>query len=221
VAPRVDSFVRVIVLSLLPSVFLLAQTPSPDPGAQPPPASTPTSGPSSAQWKDLSVKQKLRYDWRHLFDTENMVYAGIGAAVDQWRDRPSEWGQGWGAYGDRYASHIGYYIVQRSVMFPVEALDHEDTRYHRSTRTSLKGRVGDALLHTIWRPSDSGEMMPAYSEFLGDYSAAAISRLWWPSHYHTGSSIFVAGSDTILVDAGINVLREFTPDIKRRLHLSH
>jgi hypothetical protein len=31
----------------------------------------------------------------------------------------------------------------------------------------------------------------------------------------------VAGSDTILVDAGINVLREFTPDLKRALHRKH
>ena len=64
-------------------------------------------------------------------------------------------------------------------------------------------------------------MMPAYSEFLGDYSAAAVSRMWWPSQYHTGLAIFIAGSDTILVDAGINVFREFKPDIKRWLHLGH
>jgi hypothetical protein len=58
-------------------------------------------------------------------------------------------------------------------------------------------------------------MMPAYSEFLGDYGAAAVSRLWWPAHYRTGSAIFIAGSDTILIDAGINVFHEFSPDIKK------
>jgi len=60
--------------------------------------------------------------------------------------------------------------------------------------------------------------MPAYSEFLGDYGAAAISRMWWPDNYHKGSSIFIAGSDTILIDAGINVIHEFAPDVKRHLH---
>jgi hypothetical protein len=163
----------------------------------------------------------LEYDGRHLFDVDNVVYAGIGAAFDQLRDRPSEWGEGWGPFGERYASHIGYYLIQRSIMFPVQAIDHEDTRYFRSKRTSFQARIGDAFLHTIWRHSDSGGMMPAYSEFLGDYGAAAVSRMWWPQHYHTGSSIFIAGSDTILVDAGINVLHEFAPDIKRWLHLGH
>ena len=76
----------------------------------------------------------------------------------------------------------------------------------------------DAFLHTIWRHDDSGGMMPAYSEFLGDYGAAAVSRMWWPQRFHNGHAIFFAGSDTILIDAGINVMHEFAPDMKRWLH---
>jgi hypothetical protein len=196
-----------------------ASAPAQPIGGAPVPANQ-DEGPNSAGWKGLSVKEKLSYDWRHLFDVDNVVFAAMGAGIDQARDRP-EWGEGWGPYGQRFGSHIGYYIVQRSVFFPVQAIDHEDTRYFRSTRTSLKGRLGDAFLHTVWRHNDSGGMMPAYSEFLGDYAAAAVSRQWWPRKYHNGEAIFIAGSNTILVDAGINVLHEFTPDIKRWLHLSH
>jgi hypothetical protein len=209
---------RALLLAAVFSGIALAQQ-QPDTAAQTPPEaqspSTATSGPQSQQWKALSVADKLRYDGRHLFDVDNLVFAAIGASFDQWRDRPSEWGEGWGPLGERYASHVGQYVIQRSIMFPVQAIDHEDTRYFRSSRTSYKGRIGDAFLHTIWRHSDDGGMMPAYSEFLGDYGAAAVSRLWWPAHYRTGSSIFIAGSDTILIDAGINVFHEFSPDIKR------
>jgi hypothetical protein len=199
-------------------------TPAPAPTSNAMPAPAPShakEGPKSPEWKSLSAGEKLRYDWRHLFDVENLVFAGIGASFDQLRNRPGQWGQGWGPFGERYASHVGYYVIQRSIMFPVEALDHEDTRYFRSTRTSYQGRLADAFLHTIWRHSDSGHMMPAYSEFVGDYGAAAISRMWWPDSYHKASSILVAGSDTILVDAGINIFDEFKPDIKRWLHLNH
>jgi hypothetical protein len=219
---------RAVVLMLAVSGLLPAQQPAAQqPGpADPPDAASPapataTSGPQSPQWKNLSVKEKLRYDWRHLFDPDNVIYAGIGAGFDQARERPGEWGEGWGSFAERYASHLGQYAIQRSIMFPIEAIDHEDTRYARSRRTSYKGRLGDAFLHTIWRHNDSGGMMPAYSEFLGDYGAASVSRLWWPQHYHTGSAIFFAGSDTILVDAGINVFHEFSPDLKRWLHLGH
>jgi hypothetical protein len=208
--------VRALMLTLTISGVMLAQQPSP---TSPDGQSAAASGPQSPQWRGLSVGEKLRYDARHLFDIDNLVYAGIGVAFDQWRDRPGQWGEGGGALAERYASHLGQYMIQRSIMFPVQAIDHEDTRYFRSRRTGIRGRVGDAVLHTIWRHDDSGGMMPAYSEFLGDYGAAALSRMWWPQRFHTGSAIFVAGSDTVLVDAGINVLREFTPDIKRRLHL--
>lgn len=210
---------------------LLAQNAPPDsaPPAQPttpPPApdngppKTAAHGPSSPQWVGLTVKEKLSYDWSHLFDPENIVFAGVGASFDQLRNRPSEWGQGWGPFGERFGSHIGYYVIQRSIMFPVQAIDHEDTRYFPSTHKSIPARIGDAVLHTVWRHADDGGMMPAFSEIMGDYGAAAVSRMWWPDHYHTASSILIAGSDTILVDAGINIFREFKPDIKRWMHLS-
>ena len=218
--------VRPFILALATAGLVLAQQADTNAPADPTPSTAPApnpshakSGPDSSGWKALTVKEKLVYDWRHLFEFDNVVFAGIGAAFDQARNRPSEWGQGWGAYAERYGSHLGQYAVQRSIMFPVQAIDHEDTRYFRSTRTTYQGRLGDAFLHTIWRHDDGGGMMPAYSEFFGDYGAAAVSRLWWPRHYRTGSSIFVAGSDTILIDAGINVFHEFTPDMKRWLHL--
>lgn len=213
---------RVIVYLLGVSLILAAQDESGRPQPGTPAASidsAPTAGPQSPGWKGLTVKEKLRYDWRHLFDPENIVFAGIGAGLDQWRDRPGQWGQGWGPYFGRYGSHLAQYAVQRSIMFPVQAIDHEDTRYFSSTRSSYKGRLGDAFLHTVWRHSDKGGMMPAYSEFLGDYGASAVSRMWWPSQYRNGSSIFLAGTNTLLIDAGINVYREFKPDLKRWLHI--
>jgi hypothetical protein len=188
-------------------------------GAAAPADNAAQAGYAGPQWSRLGVKEKLRYDWRHLFDTSNVVFAGIGASFDQLRDRPGQWGEGWGPFAGRYASHLGQYAIQRSIMFPVQAIEHEDTRYFPSRRRSYRGRIGDAFLHTIWRRDDDGQMMPAYSEFLGDYGAAAVSRLWWPEKYHTRSAVFIAGSDTVLIDAGINVYREFKPELKRLLRL--
>jgi hypothetical protein len=210
-----------LLLAFLGSSPVTAQSSSGS-DATPSAPSDAVSGPESPQWARLSMKDKLRYDAHQFFaGYDNFIYAGLGAAVDQARNRPSEWGQGWGAYAERYGSHVGQYAIQRSIRYPVQALDHEDPRYFRSKRTSYPGRFGDAFLHTIWLHSDSGEMMPAYSEFFGDYGAAAISRAWWPRRFHHGSAIFIAGSDTILIDAGINVLHEFAPDVKRFLGFRH
>jgi len=117
--------------------------------AQQPVPSSPAAGPQSPQWQKLSVKEKLRYDWRHLFDVDNVAFAGIGASFDQWRDRPGEWREGWGPFAGRYASHLGQYAVQRSIMFPVQAMDGEDTRYFRSAGPAAK----DALATSFCTPS--------------------------------------------------------------------
>jgi hypothetical protein len=205
---------RAWLITLAASGIVLAQQEQPpqQPGQL-------ASDQKQAEWQAMTVKEKLHYDVRHLFDIDNIIFAGIGAAFDQARDRPGQWGQGWGAYSERYASHLGQYFIQRGIMSPVRAIDHEDTRYFRSRHTNLGARASDAFLHTVWRHSDDGGMMPAYSEFFGDYGAAAISRMWWPEQYHKGSSIFIAGSDTILIDGAINLYHEFTPDIKRWLHM--
>ncbi len=207
--------VQPLLLTMALSNFALAQAPG---SSALPAGSKPSSGPSSAQWRRLSVKEKLRYDARHLLDPDNIAFAGLGAGFDQLRERPGQWGDGASAFGERFGSHLGQYVVQRSIMFPVQAIDHEDTRYFHSTSTGYKRRFRDAVLQTIWRRNDSGGRMPAYSEFLGDYGAAAVSRTWWPPQYHNGLAIFIAGSDTIMIDAGINVLHEFWPDLKRWLH---
>ena len=204
------------MLAFTAASLLLAQEPAPPSAAG---SGVPTIGPHSPQWEALSVKEKLRYDAHHFFDAENIVFAGMGAGLDQLRERPEEWEEGWGSFAQRYASHLGQYAIQRSIMFSVQAVNGEDARYFRSSRTSIKGRLADAFLHTVWRHDDQGGMMPAFSEFLGDYGAAAISRSWWPERFHNGRAIFLAGSDTILIDCGVNVFREFAPDVKRRLHL--
>jgi hypothetical protein len=167
----------------------------------------------------MTVKEKLDYDARHVLDPENLLYGGLGAAIDQWRDRPSQWGQGWEAYGDRYASHFTQYLTQRAIMFPVQAIDHENPQYIRSEHRNYGARIGDAFLHTIWRRDDFGRMRPAYGEIFGDYGAAAVSRFWWPDQYHTASAVLIAGSDTVLIDGAINALHEFTPDLKRWFHV--
>ena len=62
-----------LMLALMVSCFMMAQQPSP---SAPDAGSSQTSGPQSPQWRGLSVKEKLRYDARHLFDVDNVVYAG-------------------------------------------------------------------------------------------------------------------------------------------------
>jgi hypothetical protein len=88
--------VRTLLMAVTVSGVMLAQESSPNTSTTQP---AQTSGPESPEWQALSVKEKLSYDWRHLFDVDNVVYAGIGASFDQLRDRPGACGEGWAHLG--------------------------------------------------------------------------------------------------------------------------
>jgi hypothetical protein len=59
----------IVAVSLTAGLLLAQQQPGQIAGQPPDPnSSSATSGPQSPQWKGLTVKEKLRYDWVHLFD---------------------------------------------------------------------------------------------------------------------------------------------------------
>ena len=52
----------------------------------------------------LTVKQKFKTGAEDAFDTYSIPLAGIVAAISQAKNDDPAWGQGWGAFGKRYAA---------------------------------------------------------------------------------------------------------------------
>jgi hypothetical protein len=173
--------------------------------------------PTSVTPPPMTVGQKFRYRLKHSFDLEHIARCVAGAALDQARDHPSDWGRGWDSFGVRVTSHLGQHLIREQIMFGVEALDHETPGHIRSSRTGFTNRLKDAVKYTFVSSSDSGRMMPAYSRFVGAYGAGYISRAWYPPEFHTVSSGFYTGTESLGIDVGMNVLREFYPDIKKKI----
>src|SRR5215813_10647575 len=136
----------------------------------------------------MTVKEKFTYHFKQSVDPWGVARGAAGAALDQWRDHPGGWGQGWDMYGVRVASHFGQNFIKHQMLFGVQALDHENPLHLRSTRQGFKNRVFDAVRYTFTSNSDSGELMPAYSRFVAAYGSAYISRSWYPASYHTFSA---------------------------------
>jgi hypothetical protein len=166
----------------------------------------------------MTVEQKFTYHLKQSVDPLVLGREALGAAFDQWRDHPGDWAQGWDMYGVRVASHFGQNFIKRQILFGVQALDHETPGHLRSTRQGFKNRVVDAVRYTFISNSDSGKPMPAYSRLIAAYGAAYISRTWYPSSYHTFAAGLSAGSVSLGIDVGMNLLREFGPDIKKKFH---
>ena len=166
---------------------------------------------SSTDRHSLTEGQKYRLALARTFDPAEILRLSLSAGIDHWRNYPSEWGQGWDAFGVRVASALGQQLVREQLEFGVGVIDHEDPRHQRSGLNGVWPRARYAVVHTFVSRSDSGTNMPAYSRFIGDYGAGFISRQWYPDRFHTVGQGLEAGTISLGIDVGMNLLREFLP----------
>jgi hypothetical protein len=171
-------------------------------------------------------KQAVRLTFGERFDLyshsilnpDSLVGPAMGAAINQARDEPPEWGQGADAFGKRFASGYGQLLINRTIRFGVAALDHEDPRFRRSDEAGFWRRFKSAALQTVVVRTDSGRQIPAFSRFAGAYGAAFIANEWYPPDRSTPGHALKMGSIALSTTTGWNVFREFWPDIKQHLH---
>jgi len=156
-----------------------------------------------------------RHFLKHTFGAEGVIMSGVGAAVTQATDTPHEWGQGAAGFARRFASGFGKHIVDNSIKYPVAKLLHEEFGYRPSNKQGFKPRLKYALLSTIiTRKTTTEQKTVAVGEISGAVGSGLISRLWQPKSVATIGHGFASAGITLGVDAGLNVVREFWPEIR-------
>ncbi len=149
--------------------------------------------------------------------TSKAAIAGAvaGASIQQAQNGPREWGPGWAGFAKRLGSSFAKNGVKSAIKLTVGTIRHEELSYRPSGKEGFKPRLEYALLSTvITRKTTTGQKTFASGEVSGAVGAGFISRLWQPVRLHTvGSGIGSAGI-SLGFDAGLNVTREFWPEIR-------
>jgi hypothetical protein len=166
----------------------------------------------------LTVGQKFRIATASTFDWAVWPFNGALAAIAQAKNEPESWGQGWGAYGKRYGASfadnsIGTFMT--TAIWP--SMLHEDPRYYRMAEGPISHRIYYGLNRLFVTRTDSGATRFNYSESIGNAAAAAISNVYYPAEERTASRNATTFGFLILYDGLSNELKEFWPDIHRKL----
>ena len=166
----------------------------------------------------LTVGQKFRIATASTFDWAVWPFNGALAAIAQAKNDPESWGQGWGAYGKRYGASfadnsIGTFMT--TAIFP--SLLREDPRYYRMAQGPVSRRIYYSLNRLFVTRTDAGETRFNYSESIGNATAAAISNVYYPAEERTAARNAKTFGFLILYDGLANELKEFWPDIRRKL----
>jgi hypothetical protein len=170
----------------------------------------------------ISSRQKYRLATAGVFDYFTFPFIGGLAAIDQANNSPKSWGQGWGAYGQRYGASfadngIGTYMT--TAIFP-SAL-HEDPRYYWLGHGTIPHRTFYALGRLFVARTDAGNSRFNYSELIGNAVAAGVSNFYHaPEDRTLGRNLGTYGM-LDMWDGVSNLMKEFWPDIHRKMQHKH
>ena len=141
----------------------------------------------------------------------------FSAAMDQAKGSPDRWGGGADAYGKRLAARAGLVLSQTAVEHGTAALMRVDPRGDR-TRCGCTGagaRTKYALTHALITRDARGRAYPNIPLAAGAAGGALIARAWYPDGDGPGHDAAKFAAMTVVGHVGKNVLREFSPELKR------
>lgn len=190
--------------------FVVCLTPLAPGQTSTPPATAPVTAPAAES------SGNLQYYLKHTYGPGAIVRSAFWSGVAQWRDYPTEWGQGADGYGRRLGSAQGRRIIKNTVDFGFASLRGEVLDYSRCECKGFWPRTKHALKYTFVRRAEDGGTTLALGRFAGAYASGLASNLWYPDSRNGLGDGLERGSLSIGWDAGNNVFREFWPDVKKR-----
>ncbi len=167
---------------------------------------------SSYDWNapPMQAKQKFQLSLRSIIDPVAFLSVAGVAGAEQYQNVFPAYGGGIEGYGKRYgaafANHVTGILLGRAV-YP--SIFHQDPRYFYKGTGSIGSRALYAISAAVIARGDDGRWKPNYSRVLGNFSAAAISNLYYPASDRGGSLVLLNGVAGIGADAVANLIREF------------
>jgi len=168
----------------------------------------------------LEVKDKFTLFVQDTFDPISFLSAAFFAGLDQSANRDPMFGQGAEGYGKRFGAAFADQTTWRFFTdFAYPTIFAEDPRYYRMINGSSKRRFFHAIEHTFVAQHDSGKPMFNVSKWLGTASAVVLSDVYHPGNERGFTPALREGAYSLAIGMGFDVLREFWPEIARKLKM--
>jgi hypothetical protein len=166
----------------------------------------------------ISWKQKFVITAKGSFDPYEFAVVGILAGTRQAENAYPGFGQGFEGYGKRYGAALADQVdgnLMVGAVFPT--ILKTDPRYFRLGTGKFIYRFGYAMSRIFITRRDSGGRLFNIPEFAGNATAIAISNVYYPPADRGFSASANNWGVQMGIDALGNELKEFWPDIHRRL----
>jgi hypothetical protein len=175
------------------------------------------TSPSLKNYKPLTAGEKFKIAWQDCYDRGTFLLGAAFGAEGLLTDANPSFGSGVSGYLRYSAASYADWAdgnVMTEAIYPT--ILHEDPRYFRQGEGSGWSRLGYAMGQIFVTHTDSGRTQFNVSEVAGNATAVAISNIYYSDDRilsHDVSKLFVQMG----VDMVGNVLKEFSPDLTRKL----
>jgi hypothetical protein len=168
----------------------------------------------------LDVRDKLVLFVEDAFDPVTFISAGFDAGIAQAANWDPSFGQGGAGYGKRFGAS---YADQTSSLFFKDffypTIFSEDPRYYRQVHGSGGKRLWHAFNHAFIADRDDGSGVFNFSEWLGTTSSEILANTYHPGNGRGAGAVSEQVGIDIAQDIGFDILREFWPELARKLRL--
>lgn len=174
---------------------------------------------NAGQVPPLTTGQKFKVVTRGSFDYIQIPWYGFLAGVGQAENSEPGFGQGAQGYGKRFGASFADGTIENYLTGAIlPSVLRQDPRFFQSSQGGFWRRTGYAISRIFVTRTDSGHEQFNYSEVVGSAASAAISTYsYHPSGDRTLSNTASVWGTQVGYDTITIVVKEFWPDIRRKL----
>jgi len=160
----------------------------------------------------LTVREKVKLFVDQSISPAYITVATINAAVEQARNVPPGYGQGWDAYGDRFGASMARASSNSfftTLVFP--SLLRQDPRFFPQSNPTLWGSIKYSVRRIVITPTDRGGETFNSSEIVGTLASETLANAYLPKAEQNGRKTGVRiGTDFAWKFAG-NMFKNYWP----------
>ncbi|HJT53710.1 MAG TPA: hypothetical protein VJ848_07645 [Candidatus Angelobacter sp.] len=174
--------------------------------------------PALDQWQPLTPAQKFHTFLAHTYSPRTFLNAGIDATKDKIQSDNREYERGTMGWGQHYGIELA--TSETDVFFErflIPTVLEQDPRYFRNPELPFFRRALYSMSRVVITRDDSGHSTFNASKVLGGAASQALSDLYVPGQAQGLGPIRDRVTFDLLRDAGLNLLHEFWPDMRRKL----
>ena len=166
--------------------------------------------------KPLTTKEKYVLAYHQTVDFSAHFGNLFQAMLQQASNGQPHYGQGWGAYAERFGAAEADQVTSSFFIFGfLPHILHDDPRYFRKRYGSVWSRIRYSASRTVITRTDAGNSAFNVPQVAGQLLQQGISTAYYPDQDRTAGRVFQNWGVNLAYNSAYNVLKEFYPDFLR------